>query len=109
MFYQENPYFTGDKIKILECRYDNFNKINSMFLISAMRKSFSTFSWGANSFSEKVINNQEIKLPTKDNEIDFTYMELLISAIKKLVIKDVVIYADNKIEATKKVIHRKKR
>ena len=107
MFYQENPYFTGDKIKVLECRYNEFNKINSMFLISIMRKSFSTFSWGANSFSEEVINNQEIKLPTKNNEIDFSYMELLISAVKKLVIKDVVLYADSKINATKKVISKK--
>ena len=104
MFYQENPYFTGDKIKILECRYDNFNKINSMFLISVMRKSFSTFSWGANSFSEKVINNQEIKLPTKDGKIDFEFMELLISAVQKLVIKDVVLYADEKIQSTKKIL-----
>lgn len=104
MFYQENPYFTGDKIKILECRYDNFNKINSMFLISVMRKSFSTFSWGANSFSEKVINNQEIKLPTKDGKIDFEFMELLISAVQKLVIKDVVLYADEKIQSTKKIV-----
>ena len=31
-------------------------------------------------------------------------MELLISAVKQLVIKDVVLYADNKIEATKKVV-----
>ena len=104
MFYQENPYFTGDKIKILECKYDNFNKINSMFLISVMRKSFSTFSWGANSFSEKVINNQEIKLPTKDGKIDFEFMELLISAVQKLVIKDVVLYADEKIQSTKKIV-----
>ena len=106
MFYQEKPYFTGDKIKILECKYEKFNKINAMFLISAMKKSFSTFSWGANSFSEKVINNQEIELPTKDNEIDFSYMKLLISAIQKLVIKDVVLWADKKISATMKVINR---
>ncbi|MDD7304968.1 MAG: restriction endonuclease subunit S [Peptoniphilaceae bacterium] len=104
MFYQEKPYFTGDKIKILECKYDKFNKINSMFLISTMKKSFSTFSWGASSFSEKAINNQEIKLPTKNNEIDFSYMELLISAVQKLVIKDVVLYTDNKIESTKQIV-----
>lgn len=48
--------------------------------------------------------NFKMQLPTKNNEIDFTYMELLISAVKKLVIKDVVLYADNKINATKKVI-----
>lgn len=31
-------------------------------------------------------------------------METLISAIQKLVIKDVVLYADKKIEASKKVV-----
>ena len=106
MFYQENPYFTGDKIKILECKYNKFDKINAMFLISAMKKSFSTFSWGANSFSEKAINTQEIQLPTKNDEIDFSYMNTLISAVQKLVIKDVVLWADKKIYATKRVINK---
>lgn len=106
MFYQENPYFTGDKIKVLECKYNKFDKINAMFLISAMKKSFSTFSWGANSFSEKAINTQEIQLPTKNDEIDFSYMNTLISAVQKLVIKDVVLWADKKIYATKRVINK---
>ena len=34
----------------------------------------------------------------------YVCMETLISAIQKLVIKDVVLYADRKIEATKNVI-----
>lgn len=34
-------------------------------------------------------------------------METLISAIQKLVIKDVVMYADRKIDATKQVITKK--
>lgn len=106
MFYQENPYFTGDKIKVLECKYNKFDKINAMFLISAIKKSFSTFSWGANSFSEKAINTQEIQLPTKNDEIDFSYMNTLISAVQKLVIKDVVLWADKKIYATKRVINK---
>ena len=33
-------------------------------------------------------------------------MEILISAVQKLVIKDVVEYADRKIEATKKIINK---
>ena len=61
------------------------------------------FNYGRN-FYAKDADTLNIMLPTKNNEIDFTYMELLISAIKKLVIKDVVLYADKKIEATKKVI-----
>ena len=34
-------------------------------------------------------------------------METLISAVQKLVIKDVVEYADRKIEATREIIHKK--
>ena len=33
-------------------------------------------------------------------------MSILVSAIQKLVIKDVVLYADKKIEATKKAINK---
>mgnify|MGYP001038839773 CR=1 FL=1 len=106
MFYQENPYFTGDKIKILKSKFKNFNKYSAQYFIGTMSKSFSSFSWGASSFSEKAINKQGIFVKVKDNEIDFEYIETLISAIQKLVIRDVVIFADRRIEATKQVIDR---
>lgn len=104
MFYQENPYFTGDKIKILKSKFKNFNKYSSQYFIGAMSKSFSSFSWGSSSFSEKVINEQKIFVKIKDNRIDFEYMETLILAIQKLVIRDVVLFADRKIYATKQVL-----
>lgn len=105
MFYQENSYFTGDKIKVLCSKNDNFNKKRALYFITSMAKSFKTFSWGASSFNENVINNQLLAVPVIDNEIDYTTIELLISAIQKLVIKDVVKYTNIKIEATKKVIN----
>lgn len=43
-------------------------------------------------------------LPVKDGEIDFAYMDVLISAIQKHAIKDVVLYADRKIKETKKLV-----
>lgn len=104
MFYQENPYFTGDKIKILKSKFKNFNKYSSQYFIGAMSKSFSSFSWGSSSFSEKVINEQKIFVKIKDNRIDFEYMETLILAIQKLVIRDVVLFVDRKIYATKQVL-----
>lgn len=45
-----------------------------------------------------------MRLPFIDDKPDFDAMGTLISAVKKLVIKDVVEYANNKIEATKQVI-----
>ena len=45
-----------------------------------------------------------MQLPTKDGKPDYELMEILISAIQKLVIKDVVLYADNKIKTTETII-----
>lgn len=45
-----------------------------------------------------VVKNKYIKLPVNSyDEIDFEYMKKFIQAIKKLVIKDVVLYANKKI------------
>lgn len=52
-----------------------------------------------------VVKNKYIKLPVDSNGvIDFNYMENLTQAIKKLVIKDVVIYSDKKTKVTKDVL-----
>ena len=96
MFYQEQPYFTGDKIKIVKSKNKKFNKTNAQFFITTMINSFSSFSWGSSSFSVEVINNQIIALPVKNNQPNYALMETLISAVQKLVIKDVVLYVDEK-------------
>lgn len=44
-----------------------------------------------------------MQLPTKDGKPDYDTMATLISVVQKLVIKDVVLYADRKIEKTKEV------
>jgi len=105
MFYQAKPYFTGDKIKILKLKDNNLNRLNAMFFITAMAKPFSSFSWGSASFNIKIIANQLIQLPTTPNgEIDYQFMETFIRAVQKLVIKDVVLYAEQKIEATRSIV-----
>lgn len=104
MFYQEKPYFTGDKIKILKPKYVEFNKKNAQFFLTALRKTFSSFSWGTSSYNVDIIEGQKVFLPVLSNEIDFDYMETLISAIQKLVIKDVVLYSENKMNEIKKFV-----
>ena len=54
-----------------------------------------------------VVKGKYIRLPEKDGKIDFAFMETFISAIKKLAIKDVVLYSDQKIKATKSVVAKK--
>jgi len=52
---------------------------------------------------EVLVKDKYILLPQVNGEIDFNYMEDFISAIQKLVIKDVVRYADRKIAGTKQI------
>lgn len=54
-----------------------------------------------------VVKDKLIKLPVNEQgEIHFDYMATLVQAIKKLAIKDVVLYADKQIEATKEVVQK---
>ena len=82
MFYQERPYFTGDKIKILQCKYTQFSKQNAIFIVLALEKAFSSFSWGASSFNVKIIEETKITLPTHNGAIDFAFMETFIAELE---------------------------
>ena len=50
------------------------------------------------------VKNKFISLPVVNNQIDYEFMENLIKAMEKLVIKDVVLWTDRKIAATKRVV-----
>lgn len=53
------------------------------------------------------VKEEMIFLPvTSDGSPDYAFMENFISAVQKLVIKDVVLYANKKIAATKQAVHK---
>lgn len=95
MFYQDKPYFTGDKLKIFYLKLAKLNRYRANFLIASMRKSFSIFSWGNTSFSVKNLQEVKVLLPvlppdsTKAESvndkynIDFAFMESFIKEIQK--------------------------
>lgn len=104
--YQEQDFYSNDSHNL--CLYlketEKLNKLNQFFMISCLAKGLShQYSWG-NSISNKKIQKDQFLLPIKDGKIDYEFMEIFISAIQKLVIKDVVQWADKQIEATEKVI-----
>ena len=72
--------------------------------MAAITRSFSKFSWGNSSYSIQIIQNQKLCLPIKNNKIDILFIENFIKAMSKLIIQDVVRYADERIEATKEVV-----
>lgn len=53
---------------------------------------------------DETFKKTTIELPTKNGEINYKFMQNFIKAIEKLVIKDVVDFADEKISLTKKCI-----
>ena len=79
----------------------------AIFVTSACHKAAHTgkFNYGHN-FYAKDADALDIQLPTKDGKPDYDTMATLISAVQKLVIKDVVLYADRKIEKTKAITKR---
>lgn len=104
--YQEQDFYSNDSHNL--CLYlketEKLNKLNQFFMISCLEKGLShQYSWG-NSISNKKIQKDQFLLPVKDGKIDYEFMETFISAIQKLVIKDVVQWADKQIEATEQVI-----
>lgn len=95
IFYQEQPYFTGDKIKVLTFKPRVLNASIANYLIATMRKVFSAFSWGQNSFNENVLADTKIKLPiTPNGDIDFEFMEKYIRELEAERIRELEAYLE---------------
>ena len=104
--YQKDDFYSNDSHNLaLYLKEQNVTKSNQLYLATCIRKGLShKYSWG-DSISGSKIKSDKFQLPlTKNNEIDYATMETFIKAVEKLVIKDVVLYADSKIKATKEVV-----
>ena len=103
--YQENDFFSNDShnLALYHKKAELRNLKNQLFLSTCIKRSLQhLYSWG-DSISNKKIQKDVIKLPIKNNSPNYPFMEIFISAIQKLVIKDVVLYADKKINAAKSI------
>ena len=85
MFYQEKPYFTGDKIKVVKAKNNLLSKRNAQFFLPVMTKAFSTFAWGSSSFKVSIIENTKISLPVKNKEPYLDFMENFVSELEAYV------------------------
>ena len=104
--YQGQDFYSNDSHNLTLYLKDepSKTKLNQLFMVSCIYKSLGKrYSWG-DSISNKKIQTDWVTLPTNNQQPDYSFMEILISAVQKLVIKDVVLYADRKIAATRQVI-----
>lgn len=110
VFYQKQPYFTGNKVKILKPKFA-FKSPKILHFISAILQFIlKPLTWGLGSTTESIAEFK-ISLPLKPTAnaqtidgIDFDFMHTLINALMKQTIQGVSQYCNAKIQATKEVI-----
>lgn len=102
--YQSEDFYSNDSHNLALYLKDENNSIkdNLLFLATCVEKGLKhKYSWG-DSVSNRKIQKDKITAPIKNKHVDYSFMETFISAIKKLVIKNLVLYTDQKIGAAKK-------
>lgn len=103
-FYRNYDFGAGDDTGVYWHSEKNYSKKAMLFFATSMGKSiFGKFDFGKKLRSSQSLNFK-MNLPTQNHQPDYALMESLISAIQKIVIKDVVLYADRKITATQSIM-----
>lgn len=106
VFYRNYDFGAGDDTGVYWNDVKRYSKEQMIFFAASMKRSLlNKFSYGKKLRSSESYDIQ-MMLPIKDEKIDYDYMNMLVSAIQKLIIKDVVLYADREIEPTKEVINK---
>lgn len=106
-FYRNYDFGAGDDTGVYWNDDKNYSSEQMLYFSSCMEKSIrGKFSFGKKLRSSQSFNFRIFLPVTSDDSPDYTFMETFISAVQKLVIKDVVLYADKKIAATKQAVHK---
>lgn len=95
--YQEKDFYSNDSHNLaLYLKKSRPVRTNMLYLAACIYKGLSDkYSWG-DSVSKTKIKIDKICLPIKNGKPDFKFMKTFISAVQKLVIKDVVMYITQK-------------
>lgn len=105
-YYQSNDFTVLSDAYAIRWNYNEIglSRLQHLFAVASINKvtDLPIYSYKNKLGGWNVVQNKYIQLPIKNGEIDFEFMNLLISAIQKLVIKDVVAYCETKLAATKK-------
>ncbi|CAA6825715.1 MAG: type IIS restriction enzyme [uncultured Sulfurovum sp.] len=97
-FYRDYDFGAGDDTGVYWNTKKEYSRETMLFFTTSMGKSIlGKFNYGTKLRSSKSLD-LKMKLPTKNQKPNYESMQTLMSAVQKLVIKDVVLYVDNKIE-----------
>lgn len=103
--YRNYKYGGDDHVAVVHT--ETLPKLASIFVTSAIHKSSHSgqFDYSKN-FYAKDADALNIQLPSRGGQPDYECMATFISAVQKIVIKDVVLFADRKIGMAKKVVNK---
>ena len=103
--YLESPFYLKDghgATSVLQSK--KLNKLNALYFMSSIKKVIlSKYSYNAKA-TKIELKNTLISLPSVQGKPLYDYMEVFIRAVQKLVIKDVVQYAERKVATTRAVV-----
>lgn len=106
-FYRNYDFGAGDDTGVYWNDDKNYSSEQMLYFSSCMEKSIrGKFSFGKKLRSSQSFNFRIFLPVTSDDSPDYAFIETFISAVQKLVIKDVVLYADKKIAATKQAVNK---
>lgn len=98
-FYRNYDYGAGDDTGVYWNSAKVYSNETMLHLATSMKKSIAgKFDYGNKLRSSQSLNFK-MKLPTKNKQPNFELMESLISAVQKMVIKDVVLFVEEKKDA----------
>lgn len=107
-YYQSRDFTVLSDAYAIRCKVDDTTLLpdHYLFMVMCINKvtDLPIYSYKNKLGGWNVVKEKYISLPEKNGEIDFDFMKIFMSAIKKLAIKDVVLYTDGKINATKAVL-----
>lgn len=98
VFYQPKAFYTGQNIQII--RHDKLDCYNAQFLIVAIKKLVSKFSWGSYGATLSRLRKSKLYLPvTSTGEIDFQFMSSFMKRVEADCLKKAInfLYKHNEI------------
>lgn len=96
--FQEKDFYSNDSHNLILSlkNEEEKSKLNQLYLATCIDKGLGyKYTWG-DSVSNAKIQTDKISLPTKNHQPNYEIMGTFISAIQKLVIKDVVLYLNKR-------------
>lgn len=97
IFYQPKEFIGKSHLQVLKPYNAAFKKFELFFIVSSFRKAILLMNYDyGTKFNRERIKTTKIQIPSINKKPNYELMETFMTAIQKLVIKDVVQYADKK-------------